>query len=149
MLTTTQLNTGYSVALVHRQMARPPSTTLSGSSEPAFHGSVPAGAIGLSLFRFEGATLCRVGPGDVRRRAIRPALFELSSLELLGIESPGCGRTAHPVRAPVGRLFRCSFVVQRDVRPRRAPFSPLRIPKRARASLFSKLQRANGGCLGA
>ena len=72
---------------------------------------------------------------------------ELSSSS--GFQSPGCRRTAHPVRAPVGRLFRCSFVVQRDARPRRAPFSPLRIPKRARASLFSKLQRANGGCLGA
>lgn len=33
--------------------------------------------------------------------------------------------------------------------PRRALCSPLRIPKRARASLFSKLQRANGECLGA
>ena len=36
-----------------------------------------------------------------------------------------------------------------EIRPRRALCSPLRIPKRARASLFSKLQRANGECLGA
>jgi hypothetical protein len=58
--------------------------------------------------------------------------------------------TTHPVRAPVGWLSRCAAVlVQRGSRPRRALCSPLRIPKRARASLFSKLQRANGECLGA
>jgi hypothetical protein len=33
--------------------------------EPAHHGPVPADADGLSLFRFEGAALLWVGPGDV------------------------------------------------------------------------------------
>jgi hypothetical protein len=58
--------------------------------------------------------------------------------------------TAHPAQAPAGV---CSSHVHDAVRgggcrPRRALCSPLRIPKRARASLFSKLQRANGECLG-
>ena len=91
MLTTTQLNTGYSGALVYRQMIgrlRTPAR----DSEPALHGPVPTGSTGLSLFRFEGATL-----GSSRPR-LPPCRVEL--LELLGMR-PGRRLTAHPVRAPV------------------------------------------------
>jgi hypothetical protein len=119
----------------------------------------------------------RVGPGDVlfllAGASSRPSLARVE----LSVSSPGSGRlllsfcrrvarTAHPVRALVGaavsHVVRCASCASCGVevavlrqkfvvcsRPGRAPFSPLRIPKRARASLFSKLQRANGGCLGA
>ena len=166
---TTQLNTGYSVALVHRQMKRPPLIPLTSvrRSEPALHGPVPAGTAGLLLFRFEGAArLCRVGPGDVPParcsfvRAWWPrsvARVELRSSRPRCSCSPRSVRavapawTAHPVRAPVGRFvpsFTSPVSAWKESRPRRALCSPLRIPKRARASLFSKLQRANGECLG-
>ena len=74
----------------------------------------------------------------------------------LGSGLPRAGGDRSP-RACPGRAV-CSgcfpfWLIRRRVvtesRPRRALCSPLRIPKRARASLFSKLQRANGGCLGA
>ena len=136
--TTTQLNTGYSAALAHRRMNRPPpmvtqwcSHRRRGRSEPALHGPFPARSTGLSLFRFEGVTL-RVGPGDV------PACAS----------SAASGPLTPCVPRPGSRL-RPAICAGRRARPRRALCSPLRIPKRARASLFSKLQRANGGCLGA
>ena len=159
MLTTTQLNTGYSGALVYRQMiGRLRTRCLHSRSEPAIHGPVPTGSTGLSLFRFEGATLC--GSVPVTSPLRHPACtFESSPsgaprarasflLSCPRVRVPAV--TTHPVRAPVGWLSRCAAVlVQRGSRPRRALCSPLRIPKRARASLFSKLQRANGECLGA
>jgi hypothetical protein len=102
-------------------------------TEPAVHGPVPAGTPGPSLFRFEGATPLGVDPGDV-----------------VGLLHTERASTAHPVRALVGSQFPLRRSdAKRESRSRRALCRPLRIPKRARASLFSKLQRANGGCLGA
>ena len=63
------------------------------------------------------------------------------------------GRSLGPLTPCKPRPGFCSPSVHDAVRaggcrPRHALCSPLRIPKRARASLFSKLQRANGECLG-
>jgi hypothetical protein len=93
------------------------------AGEPALHGPVPAGADGLSLFRFEGAALLWVGPGDVPTgvgqsttsgpgRAPRelPGLRSTSvhaARVSLGLPA-GRRRTAHPVRALVGLQFSSS-----------------------------------------
>jgi hypothetical protein len=133
-----------------------------GSRSPSFTDRSLRERPELSLFRFEGAAL-RVDPGDVplvlvRARGRVSARVESSpsgaprawASFLLSCRIFVC-RGDHAPRACHGRvLSRCAAVlVQRGSRPRRALCSPLRIPKRARASLFSKLQRANGECLGA
>jgi hypothetical protein len=165
---TTQLNTGYSAVFIYRQMMSAASFCLTSvrRGEPALHGPVPARPVGLSLFRFEGAALCGVSslvmsspaPAPGVRAGSRPSLARVE----LRVSSPGSGRRCRD--AGRGSLTPC--VPWSGCSSRLVPFglfgrqvemsdlacalcSPLRIPKRARASLFSKLQRANGGCLGA
>ena len=75
----------------------------------------------VSLFRFEGTTL--------GSPLATPPRFVLG------------GRSPRTRPSPRGCQLRWDA--------RRVPARPLRIPERARASLFSKLERANGGCLGA
>ncbi len=56
--------------------------------EPALHGSVPARTVGRSLFRFEGAALRVVFPGDV------PSGVRVG---------PACRARVEPLRAPCTR----------------------------------------------
>jgi hypothetical protein len=122
----------------------PPITDRSLRKLPDSHYSVlrerPNGSIPVTSFR-------RVrGRGSCARP---------SESSLLGSSRPG----SLPARCVGGPLTPCvprsgGVLAGRclsggGARPRRALCCPLRIPKRARASLFSKLQRANGGCLGA
>jgi hypothetical protein len=79
---------------------------------------------GPPLFRFEGTTAWSPLCGD--------AVLSLSKLD---------GRSP--------RTLPCSCGCQLHGDAGRVPERPLRILERARASLFSKLERANGGCLGA
>ena len=139
-------------------------------SEPALHAPVPAGTAGLLLFRFEGAArLCRVGPGDVPparccracvaaqagRGPSRAQLLETVGFLLAACRACECAGVDRSPRACPGRAavlvwFPLAYSGSRAEMSvlERVPISPLRIPKRARASLFSKLQRANGECLG-
>jgi hypothetical protein len=111
---TTQLNTGYSAALAYRQMdVAAFDDFLAKRQSPSSTERSLRGAVGLSLFRFEGAALlpfvAMAGPGDVPTGAgSRPCLARVE----LRVSSPGSGRlrtvhgrTAHPVRALVGLLF--------------------------------------------
>jgi hypothetical protein len=84
------------------------------ASKPALYGSVPAGTVGLSLFRFEG-TASLAGPGDVPTGSFGAGSRSCLARVELFVSSPGSGRlsvparggkgTAHPVRALVGLLF--------------------------------------------
>ena len=158
---TTQLNTGYSVALVYRQMmsaasvlphlgeaARsPPLTDRFLRELPDSHSSVlrerPFGVASLAMSPRAWSLLVGSESSLLRMRSSGDAV----SFGSAGDHSP----RACPGRAAVLAWFPLAYsgsrVEMSDLE--RVPVSPLRISKRARASLFSKLQRANGGCLGA
>src|SRR3984957_7741987 len=178
MSITTQLNTGYSGALVSPADGWPPLTNLVGAA--------------CSEHETVGARHSRIGPCESVRNSHYSVLREwpIGSLPVMSLRrssEPEVGQCpvveSSPSGAPRGPgvccLVSCSgfsraagdrsprvcpgravcsdcssfWLIRRrvvtEIRPRRALCSPLRIPKRARASLFSKLQRANGECLGA
>ena len=150
---TTQLNTGYSGALVSPadESAASDRRTSVRRPEPAIHGPVPSRTFGLSLFRFEGVAL-RVESLVMSLVGVVPLRVEL----VCAPRPAGRPRTTtHPVLTVLRLQFSPGFPLAYSGSPVEmsdlecALSSPLRIPKRARASLFSKLQRANGGCLGA
>ena len=122
----------------------PPITVRSLRKLPDSHYSVlrerPNGSIPVtSLLRVRGRGSCA-----------RP--FESSLWAPRGrVRFPLVAPADHSPRACPGWAVSSLVVVSSGggARPRRALCCPLRIPKRARASLFSKLQRANGECLGA
>ena len=139
---------------------RPPFTdrSLRGQSDSRYFVLKERPLLGLRLLVMSPLQTCRLRAERVTsRRARRSALRAPRALfSSVAGSVVGGGRTAHPVRAPVGRTVpaasRFWLICEvwsgssgRGV----ALHRPLRIPKRARASLFSKLQRANGGCLGA
>jgi hypothetical protein len=127
-----------------RSLRKPPDSRYFVLRERPFRGFVFPGDV---FFGLDAGSRPLSGPG----RALRELPGLRSTVPMRRVPAEDRSPRACPGRAAVLTSSPLAYSGDRvgmsDLV--RALCSPLRIPKRARASLFSKLQRANGGCLGA